>query len=279
MKIHSIAFFIMLPFLILVLYTGYHVFFMDDNSMFPYLLVFAIISTIIYLFSPQIDFAWYSNYPKDFSQKERTFLSSISTFYNSLEEKDRLKFEQRSYVFIRSKDFKLIMKERKEMPEDMKLVVATNAIQVAFHSDNYLYKKYDRYFAYGHEFPTPDKKFLHSVEVNHDDKIAIFNMDVLVKSLNFENRIFNIGLFAFIDIFLHINKKSIPDLPETTSVWQKITDISSISKNDIINTIGYEPSNIINILYTVFFMYPENSMTHFPEQYEVFSSIFKIQNK
>ena len=278
MKIHSIAFLILLPLLVLIFFWGYQVFFLDDNSMFPYLLAFVIIATIIYLFSPQIDFAWYSKYPKEFDLKERSFLSSISSFYNSLNKEDKLKFEQNMYVFIRSKEFKFIMKERKELPEDMKLLIAANAIQVCFDTDKCLYKKYDRFFAYGHAFPTPDKQFLHSVEVNLTDKIAIFNMEVLVKSMNFENKIFNIGIYAFIEIFFNINNIFFTDKNNNTFLWEKITEISGIDKKNIIDTIGYEPSNIYGVLYTIFFMYPESSKKLATEEYDRFLSIFKNNN-
>ena len=276
MKIHSIAFLIAVPFLVLAIYTGYYVFFMDDSGMFPYLLTFVIIITIIYVFSPQIDFAWYSNYPRELNEKERTFLTGVSSYYNSLDKEQKSKFEQRIYVFIRSKEFKFVHKEQKELPEDMKLAIAVNAIQVSLGQEKYLYDKFDRYFVYGHAFPTPDKQFLHSVEVNYEDKMAIFNMDVLIKGLNVNNRIFNIGIFAFVNIFIYQHpEKNYPNLDET-GFWQKIENIPEINKDTIINAIGYEPEYLNSVLFTIFFMYPEESKKEFPDLYRDFLTTFNL---
>ncbi len=276
MKIHSIAYLIATPFLILSIYTGYYVFFLDKGSMFPYLLGFVIISVIIYIFSPQIDFAWYSKYPGELSEKEKTFLRGVSGFYNSLNDEKRSFFEKRIYVFIRSKEFKFVQEKQKDLPEDMKLIIATNAIRITMEQENYLYDKFDRYFVYGHAFPTPDKKFLHSVEVNFEDKLAIFNMDVLIKGLNVQNRIFNIGIFAFIQIFLHQHPVYSFQNIENSVFWQKVEKISQINKDSIINTIGYEPESRYAVLFTIFFMYPEESKTVFPRLYNEFITYFNL---
>jgi hypothetical protein len=276
MKIHSIAFLIAVPFLVLAIYTGYYVFFRDDAGMFPYLLTFVIIITIIYVFSPQIDFAWYNQYPQELNDKEKTFLTGISSFYNTLSDREKILFEQRIYVFLRSKEFKFVRKEQKELPEDMKLAIATNAIQVSLGQEKYLYNKFDRYYVYGHAFPTPDKQFLHSVEVNYEDKMVIFNMDILIKGLNVNNRVFNIGVFAFVNIFLYQHPdKYFPEIDKNL-FWQKIEKVSQFNKESIINTIGYKPESEYSILFTVFFMFPEESKSEFPGLYDKFLTAFNI---
>ncbi|HEB62354.1 MAG TPA: hypothetical protein ENI82_04295 [Bacteroidetes bacterium] len=167
-------------------------------------------------------------------------------------------------------------KEQKELPEDMKLAIAVNAIQVSFGQEEYLYDKFDRYFIYGHAFPTPDKQFLHSVEVNYEDKMAIFNMDVLIKGLNVNNRVFNIGIFAFVNIFIYQHpEKNYPNLDET-GFWQKIENIPEINKDAIINAIGYEPESLNSVLFTIFFMYPEESKKEFPDLYRDFLTTFNL---
>ncbi len=268
MKIHSIAFLIAIPFVVLALYLGYNVFFLDDSTMFPYLLTFVIIVTIIYIFSPQIDYAWYSKYPRELNEKEKTFLTGVSSFYNSLDKEKKSKFEKRIYVFVRSKEFKFIRKEQGELPEDMKLAIAVNAIQVSFGQEKYLYDKFDRYFVYAHAFPTPDKQFLHSVEVNYEDKIAIFNMDVLIKGLNVNNRVFNIGIFAFVDIFIYQHPQKFQSTIDENAFWQKIENISKIDKQSILNTIGFEPESLNSILFTIIVMFRRESKKEFPELFK-----------
>ncbi len=277
MKIHSIAFLIAVPFIVLAIYAGYHVFFMDNAGMFPYLMIFVIIITVIYVFSPQIDFAWYSQYPRELNEKEKLFLTEVSSFYNTLDDEQKVIFEQRLYVFIRSKEFKFVRKEHKELPEDMKLVIAVNAIRVSLGQQKYLYNGFDRYYVYGHAFPTPDKQFLHSVEVNYEDKIVIFNMENLIKGLNIKNRIFNIGIFAFVDIFLHLHTENKYRDIDKSDFWEKIETISGLNKESIINTIGYEPESYYSIIFTFFFMFPGESQKEYPELYQDFLTTFNLK--
>lgn len=278
MKIQSFAGLISIPFVILSLFFGYHVLYLDNSDMFIYLLIFVLISMTIYMFQPQIDFFWFKNHKMELKEKEKKFLNSVSSFYVSLNDEQKIKFENRVYVFARFKGFKWVRSEKKELPQDMKLLIASNAVQITFHQEEYLFDKFDHYFAYNHDFPTPNKQFLHSVEVNMEDKIAIFNIEVLSNSQNVNNKIFNIGLFAFAEIFISLNpQKMYPEINKDV-FWEDIELISEISKEKIIGTIGYEPETLTPVLVTIFFMYNQSFKDKNPENFEKLCSIFNIEH-
>ncbi len=274
MKIHSITSLFSIPFVVAVFYYGYLTFVLDNPNSYIYFFIAILITVIFHVFQPQIDYYWYSRHPQRLDEKEQEILNLTNSFYNSLDEDEKVIFEQRVYVFMRSKEFKWVREEQKELPLDMKLIIAANAIQLTLYRDNYQYGKYDYYFAYNHPFPTPKKQFLHSVEVDHEDKMAIFNIEYLVQSQNVNNKIFNIGLFAFAEIFLKINSTITFSTIDKNSFWADMEKISGIKEEAIINHIGYRPESLYPVIITIFFMYPENFKLHLPERYKELSNVF-----
>lgn len=276
MKIHSFAMLLAVPFFIMALFFAYFVFIMNKADYFLFLLIPVLILTVIYVLSPQIDFWWYSKHPQRLMEKERKFLESVSTFYSSLDEKDKVKFEKRAYVFVRSKEFKLMRSEVKTMPEDIKLLIAVNAIQLTFGVDDYLYGNFDRYFAYMHAFPSPKMKFLHSVEVDFEDEVAIFNIEALTRGVNFNNNFFNIGLYAFAMIFLYYNTQlELPQVDED-DFWERTKAFKNMNKESVTAVIGYEPPSLLPVMITLYFMYKNKFKQVFPDYYDKISSIFNI---
>ena len=277
MKIRSLAAVIGMPFILLALFFAFYVFYLEADELFVFLLVFVIITVLIYMFQPQIDYFWYSKHPLPLSEKERMFLNDRSSFYRELSEIKKLKFENRLDVFMRSKDFKWVQKEQKVLLQDMILMVASNAIQLTLELEDFLFDEFDIYFAYNHPSPTPDKKFLHSVEVNIDDKLAIFNMEVVINAQNIDNKIFNIGLWGFSEIFIYLHPGKVFPSIEQSQFWNIIKEISDIDKEEIIKTIGYEPESQFSIIITIFFMYNEEFKNYLPEIYKELSTIFNFQ--
>lgn len=278
MKIHSFSSIVSIPFVLLTLFFGYHVFYLDNSDLLVYLVVFLIVSMTIYMFQPQIDFYWFKNHPMELKEKEKNLLRSISSFYASLSEKQKIKFENRVYVFARFKGFKWVRSEKKELPQDMKLIIAASAVQITFNQKDYLFDEFDHYFAYNHAFPTPNKQFLHSVEINMEDKVSIFNMEVLINSQNVNNKIFDIGLFAFSEIFISLNpRKMYPEINKNL-FWEEMELISGISKEKICATIGYEPNTLTPIMISIFFMYGKKFKEKSPKNFDKLCSIFNIEH-
>lgn len=276
MKTSSFSALISLPFLILIIYFGYNVFYLEDSNQFIYLLIPVIIAAIVYIFSPQIDYYWYSKHPQELSENEKILLKGTSLFYNSLNDEEKTKFENRIYIFTRAKDFKWVKVEQKELPQDMKTIIAASAIQLTLGLDDFLYGKYDSFFVYNHPFPSPKKKFLHSVEVDKEDKMAIFNIELIMNAQDVNNKIINIGIYAFSEIFIYINPNILlPEIPN--DFWDKAETIIGIDKETIINQIGYEPKSLYPTMITLFFMYPETFKNILPREYNSLKTIFNIK--
>lgn len=281
MKIHSISVLIAVPFIIFGVLFGYLVFLKEHHEYLPYLIISVILLVAVYTLQPHIDFLWYKKYPDRLGPKEKIFLEKFSQFYNELNENQKDKFEKRVYVFTRAKSFKLIVSEPRDMPHDFKIAIASCAVQLTFNLGDYLFRNYDYYFAYQHPFPSPEIKVLHSVETNFEDRTAIFDIEMLVNSFNPQNRLFNIGLYAFAGIFNFIYNSLSTDPVDSLCFWEKIEEISGFGKEFIILATGIEPTSQFQLLSTLFFTHNNAFRSVLPIQYDQLSKIYnfeKIQN-
>lgn len=276
MKLHSISVLIAIPFVLLTAYFGYNVFYGEKSEHLIFLIISFISLVVIYTLQPHIDFLWYKRHPQVLDQKERVFLAKFSSFYQKLNDKQKKKFEERIFIFKRAKSFKLIAGETTEMPEDFKIAIASQAVQLTLNLNDYLFKSFSIFFAYKHPFPSPKIQTLHSVEVDFEDKMAIFNMEMLINSMNEQNRFFNIGIYIFSYIFSVQNKIFFKVLPEEI-FWEKVKNISGFNRETILLYTGYEPDQF-SLLVSIFFINNENFKKELPQIYEDISRIFNYDN-
>jgi hypothetical protein len=275
-KLHSISVLIAIPYVLLTAYFGYSVFYLEKSEHLVFLILSFISLVVIYTLQPHIDYLWYRRHPQVLEQKEKVFLESFSSFYQKLNDQQKKKFEERIFIFKRAKSFKLIAGETMEMPEDFKIAIASQAVQLTLNLDDFLFKNFDNFFAYKHPFPSPKIQSLHSVEVDFEDNLAIFNMEMLINSINEQNRFFNIGIYIFSYIFSVQNKIFFKILPDEI-FWEKVKNISGFNRETILLYTGYEPDQF-SFLVSIFFINNENFKKELPQIYEDISRIFNYDN-
>lgn len=225
---------------------------------------------------PHIDFLWYKKYPQLLEKKDRLFLERFSPFYLGLNDDQKELFEKRISVFTRSKSFKLVTSETVNMPEDFKIAIAGPAIQLTLRHNEFLYKNFDYFFAYNHPFPSPEIKVLHSVEINYEDRMTVFDIEMLINSFNPANKLFNTGIYAFSGIFQHLNPKIVFDTLDNDLFWEKVKIISGFNKDFISLATGIEPESQFQILSVMFFTHNNATKSFLPVQYDQLRIIYNF---
>ena len=268
MKIHSLSRLIAMPFMIAVAVVMYYLFLEDRAGWFPYLIPLVILLVIIYTYQPQIDYWWHRKHPPALDKRIEKMLVLASDFFKQLDENGKQRFRDRLAIFMHHKAFYLMRKEKEKMPEDIKALISINAITLSFGLEEYFFPKYDYLFAYMHPFPSPDKPYLHSVEVNHGDGVFLFNSDQLYQSMILKNGVFNTGMYAFAEAFLVSNPLSGLALAEEPDAGALKTSEDPSFEN-VIRDIGYKEVNLKAILVSLFFTHPEFVREHYPDMYNV----------
>lgn len=278
MKIHSFARILAFPFIIVAGIILYLMFFEDRSDWYPYLIPVAVILASIYAFYPKIDYWWHQKQAPGIPDKLKKLIYNASKPFRELDEKERQKFLDRLGIFMHHKDFYLMRKEKEALPEDIKALIAICAVTLGLFEEDWFFKKYDYFIAYQHPFPTPNKQYLHSVEVNHEDGVMLFNLDLLFQSMVLGTKAFNIALYAFAEAFLLARPLSdIAQMEEMDP--KKLPAEGEYSYESIIHQIGYKEVYFKAILVALYFDVPELVEKNYPEYFDLCKKQFSNLNK
>jgi len=275
MRIHSLANLIAFPFMVFTGIILYFLFFEDKESYYLYLFAPVIILVIIYTYSPKINFWWHKKHPPILDPKLKLLVEQSSLFYNKLNEKQKQKYLDRLSIFIHHKSFSLMRKEKEELPIDVRTLFSINGITLTFHKEEYFLDKYDYFIAYGHPFPSPRIRFLHSVETDHEDGTVVFNLQMLYQSMIMKPGHFNIGLLAFTDLYKHtFTQTNFPELVMDDAKRSAIQDISGVKYEKLLEDIGYEPDDPNLVLVPLYFEFLDAFNRVLPDVFANYKQIF-----
>lgn len=161
-----------IPFVLLLALMFYLSLTVDER--FSILIIFAsVMLVILFVFSPQIDWWWYSRRPPELDASFRQLLRQRYPFYMGLSPEDKLKFRQRVALFRLAKDF--MPQGMEEVPEDVQWFAALSGVHLTFGWEEYLLPQYEKIIVYPHPFPSPQyPDRFHASEVFPEDGVVIF---------------------------------------------------------------------------------------------------------
>ena len=245
-----------------------------SESYAVFIVPFVVIGAIIYVFSPQINWWWYSRRPPELDPPIRQLLQKRNAFYQKLSPEKKKVFRNRMALFMIGNDYMAQVVE--SVPEDVKAVVAANAVQLTFGMENFLFPKFEKIVIYPKPFPSPQypRKF-HASEIFEEDGVVLFSAEQLMKSFVQPTRFYNIGLHEYAKVFRASYPEQVfPDLGE--DIWQSLEAISGFSQEFITKWINLEVISPGPVSIAHFFVFPEKFKSVLPEIYDAYCKIFKI---
>lgn len=238
-----------------------------------YLVPLVAILAVIYISSPQINWWWYVRYPPDLAGKIRELLFKYP-FYQRLPEGEKKRFRNRVALFVMGNEF--IPQGIKDVPEDVKAIVAANAVTLIFGQKEFLFPKFENVIINPKPLPTlqfPDK--YHASEIYEPDGAVLFSVEQLVRSFVESKQYFNIGLYEYAKVFVLTYKEFVyPTFDETS--WEALERISGFSKTWIAQWINLPDIDLLAVSMAHFFIFPEQFRQELPAEFEVYRRIFKM---
>lgn len=271
MHIHSISKVLALPIVlaaIIILYLGPNR--TSETSIFIFIPV--ILLVVIYVFHGPLDHWWLSKYPLKFDPLLKVWLEKYFEPYKYLDEDHKKVFEYRLTLYMAGRLFQSVGAEMREVPEDIKCMVAAHGVIIGLAHKDYLIGDMDRIYLYKHPFPTPDMQFLHNVEVNAEDGVIILSLEQLTNAVLHPDKYYNTAFHAYAEAFL-ITQKNIT-YPDVSDTWQIIEKISSWDQDNILNQTGLKDVNPLVVHIALYHSMPEMYKSISPELWEKWRHIF-----
>ncbi len=234
-----------------------------DERYIIWLLLPVGISAVLYMLSPQIDWWWYNRHPPPLPSPVIRLFEGYCPFYRQLDEADRLRFRQRVALYQMGVEFIPMVFE--QVPEDIKSVLAAQAVQLTFHEDSFLIEKFERIVVYPHPFPSPQYPDLfHASELYAPDGVLLFSADEVMKGFLAPRKFYPVALHEYARAFLLTHpERSLPSLPD--DLWNALEDISGLTHEKMEKDIGLGPVDPLAACIVHYFCFPEAFQQRLPE--------------
>jgi len=261
------AMLIALPFILGALYTGINLFYYGKDDHLFYFLGFLVVGLAIFFAKEEINYWYDEKYPPRLDHQITVWLENFFPFYNTLESDDRQKFETRLALYLNARSFHLMLKEKKSIPEDFKAIIAAHGIQMTLGQKDFLIGDYDRIICYNHPFPTPGNKFLHTVEVHHEDGLILLSIEQLMMSIGHPTKHYNIAYHAYAEVLLTLY----PQLQKIEEA--ELQNLMTYDLGHIAHITGFENINPKTLSLAAFFIHNSEFKKHWPEQHSNYQEI------
>lgn len=274
MRIYSFSKVLAFPVFIMVL--GILYFEYEERFSTGYwILLPVVLGVAIYTYKNHIDYWYLKQFPMKLDKEVLDLLNSYVPFYRELDEENKEKYHNRLSIYISGRGFKSVGSEMKDVPYDIRAMISTNAIQLTFYKEKFLIGDFDHIFIYKHPFGSPRFKFLHTVETEVEDGVIIYSLEQLIPGITNPELYYNIGMHGYAEAYIKSNPTA--NFPEKIEAdWFDVLAISGISKKQILATIGFESVDILVVMITLYFTYPQKFRKRLTGLAEKFDILFQV---
>lgn len=274
MSIHSISHLLAGPLALVTLYLGYYTLTLEDYPHSIWLIAPISCLVLLYLFKPQLDYWWHTKYPIKFDEDLGKFLATKIPYYGMLQGEEKSKFQNRLNLYMEAREYKAVgTNEQRDIPYDMKAMLACIPIQMTMHKEDFLIGDMDRIFLYKHPFPTPGMQFLHTVETHPEDGVFIFSLNEYQAAINEPERFYNNVWYGYMDAYLKIYKDDTTAI-DKLATFENITQIGKYTEKYILGILGINAVDPLVVLCALYFTHNEQMKTNSPDTYSVMQQFF-----
>jgi hypothetical protein len=190
---------LLFPLIFFILSLGYIILKNDWIYLSPYLGAVLIVLAIVFVFSPQIDWWWWSIFTPKLDPRIVQLIQDKRPEYCSLDHSKKELFHKRLFLYMQGKDYTFM--DIDETPEDIKAIAATYPILLTLHQRAFLMDPYDKIIFFRKRFSSPEQKTPHASEHHKEDKVLIFSMIDLAAGFADATSKLDIGLYEFIQLY------------------------------------------------------------------------------
>ncbi len=237
---------------------------------------FMVISALIYIMAPQINWWWYSRHAPDISEELRAFLERSCGFYRRLKGEDRRRFRSRVFMFNMGVDWEPLAFPEDALPPDVQVAIAAQAVSLTFRREVFLFDQFEKVVVFPQPFPTPEHPYDHASEMHLTDGCLLFSAEQVMLSFVKPTQWYNVALHEYAKAF--ILKYPVEGWPgfDGENVWQKLEQVSGMSRAHVESVIGLAGVDALPAAIHHYIQFPERFAMAFPEENKVFANIFGL---
>jgi len=245
-----------------------------DESYAPWLIPFLVITALIYILKPEINWWWYRRHPPQVDPGLARLLERFCQPYQRLDARQQQLFRERVALFIIATDWTPVAFPEDELPQDIQLALAAQAVAITLNQEDFLFEPFEKVIVYPGPFPTQEYPVAHASELYAPDGCLIFSAEQVIMAFTQPGRWFNVGLYEYARAWVHMHPtETWPDLPESS--WAQLEAASSMPRSHVESIIGLPDAHILGVAIHHYFNFRERFVEHLPEVANTFALLFK----
>ncbi len=240
----------------------------------PYMIPFVLVAALIWAFTPQINWWWYSRNPPALPAGLRAMLERFSIFYLRLKEPGKKRFRERTALFMLGTEWTPVGWPDEAVPPDVQFALAVQAVTLTFNKPVFLFDKFEKVIVYPLPFPSPEHDVVHASELYQEDGCLLFSAEQLMAAFVQPGAMYNIGLHEYAKAFmLTWPHEAWPDL-QTEGIWDNLEAASRMPREHIESVVGLPVEDPLPVAIHHYFTFPEAFRAVLPEKSASFDRIF-----
>lgn len=245
-----------------------------DSGYAIWIVPFVVLIAGVYVMGPQLDWWSANKKPPELDERLRKMLHDHLPFYQHLSLEGKKRFRERMALFMLAHDYSHMVAE--EVPEDLKAIIAANAVQLTFGQEDFLLEKFEKVIIYPHPFPSPQfPEHFHVSETFEEDGVVLFTDQNLMRGFLQPQQFFNIGLHEFAQVFIvSYPERPYPQLDDT--IWEYLPAISGYSKDKLQHWMGLPYLDPLPVSMVYFFTHSERFKQVLPDLFEQYAEVFNL---
>ncbi|MCS6928341.1 MAG: zinc-dependent peptidase [Saprospiraceae bacterium] len=246
-----------------------------DSTYAPAIIPFVVMAAVIWIFSPQINWWWYSRRPPKLPDELRTLLERGSIFYRTLSPAEKQRFQNRVALFMLGTDWMpLGWPEEQTLHLDIQLAIAVQAVTLTWNEPNFLFEKIEKVVVYPHPFPSPQYDYLHASEFYPQDGCVLFSAEQLMSSFLRPGTMYNIGMHECAKIFIHTYPEKPYPILEDSNIWERLEACSRMSRGHVESVVGIPNLEPLPVAIHHYFLFPSTFRAILPEVADALDAVF-----
>ena len=246
-----------------------------DEAYSVWMLPCLLISALVYIMKPEIDWWWHSRRPPKLPEGMVRLLERFCDFYRRLDPAGRQKFRDRIALFHMGTDWMPMGWPEDELPGDVQLAISVNAVMLTWNKPTFLFDKFEKVIVYPLPFPTLDYQFAHASELHEEDGCLLFSAKQLMEAFVRPPQLYNVGLHEYAKVFcLTYPGEPWPAFDADEQVWTRLERVGNMPRSHVEAVIGIAGVAPLPVAIHHYFVFRERFMAEFEQEAAVFKTIF-----
>lgn len=181
---------------------------------------------------------------------------------NSYSPDELATFRKRMFYFLFERESYLVVGEPEELDLYHVILTCAPAVIMSMYGKEDRGDDVERIAAYNHAFPSPKMKFLHPVEYDAEDGVAIISLEQLILCLRMPREYYHIAYHLWCERKLNLDE-NYPDVP--SEFRSSIDEIYGFKKVEIDKLLAYELNDYRIISLHAFLTRKQEMQETFPD--------------